>query len=459
MNCLIRPRSFPWHRLSVASLALISTSVYAELNFLGVAAGDVSDHDATVWTRAVDPAAPASASLTLEVSLDPTFGSGAMALTDSTAANRDYTLKLDVTGLQPSTVYYYRFVGPQAETSPIGRFKTAPKPTDNRPVHFAFSGDMDGLMRPYALASTIPGQNLDFYVNVGDTIYETGSNPAGDAGLPQLNSPAVAASGAIPAPSATGATQAQLFADYSRKYREQFLPVHLAGQNSLKDFYAAQGNYTLYDNHELGNRQYINGGAAPGGPVGNMPSGAGVDARIATNDVNTTGAFMNRAPGFLTLQQVYLNYQPVADRGIVTAPSDPRTDGTPRLYFSQQWGRNVIFINTDDRSYRDIRIKTASNADDTGPRAANPSRTMLGATQLAWLEQTLLDAQKAGTPWKFVTVSDPIDQIGPIGGALSGVVNSSGNPSYSPVSSDGGKSWIGGYRAERNALLKFIADH
>src|SRR4029077_368426 len=30
---------------------------------------------------------------------------------------------------------------------------------------------------------------------------------------------------------------------------------------------------------------------------------------------------------------------------------------------------------------------------------------------------------------------------------------------YTPVNSDGGKSWIGGYRAERNALLEFIADH
>jgi phosphodiesterase/alkaline phosphatase D-like protein len=30
---------------------------------------------------------------------------------------------------------------------------------------------------------------------------------------------------------------------------------------------------------------------------------------------------------------------------------------------------------------------------------------------------------------------------------------------YSPVSNDGGKSWMGGYRAERNALLKFIAQN
>jgi hypothetical protein len=30
---------------------------------------------------------------------------------------------------------------------------------------------------------------------------------------------------------------------------------------------------------------------------------------------------------------------------------------------------------------------------------------------------------------------------------------------YSPVSNDGGKSWMGEYRAERNALLKYIADN
>ena len=63
-------------------------------------------------------------------------------------------------------------------------------------------------------------------------------------------------------------------------------------------------------------------------------------------------------------------------------------------------------------------MKDGSNNDDTGSRADNASRTYLGATQLAWLEQTLLAAEQAGTTWKFVNISDPIDQIGPIGGAL-----------------------------------------
>lgn len=444
---------------SAVAVLICSCTALADVAFLGVAAGDVSDHDATLWTRAVDANAPAPVHLTLQVSTDPSFSQGLMTLADATSAARDYTLKLDVTGLQPGTTYFYRFVGPNAETSNVGKFKTAPSPSTPAAVKFAFSGDMDGLMRPYALASTVPAQNLDFYVNLGDVIYETGSNVAGNAGTPNLNSPAVTVSGSIPAPTSTGATQAQLFAEYSRKYREQFLAVNAGGQNALRDFYAAQGNYTLYDNHELGNRQYINGGALAGGPVADFSTGAGVDARLAINDVNPSGPFMNKSGGFITLQQVYLNYQPVADRGVIVAPADPRTDSTKQLYFAQRWGKNAIFVNVDDRSYRDIRLKTSANADDTGARAGNPARTMLGATQLNWLEQALLSAQTAGVAWKFVAVSDPIDQIGPIGGALSGIVNSSGNPSYSPVAADGGKSWIGGYRAERNALLKFIADH
>jgi hypothetical protein len=82
-------------------------------------------------------------------------------------------------------------------------------------------------------------------------------------------------------------------------------------------------------------------------------------------------------------------------------------------------------------------MKTASGADDTGPRADNPKRTMLGTTQLNWLKQILKDAQSSGTTWKIVAVSSPIDAGG----------------------EDSGKTWIGGYRAERNELLKFIADN
>jgi phosphodiesterase/alkaline phosphatase D-like protein len=527
----------------VAGCTFNTTGADADVTFLGAAAGDATTNDVIVWTRAKDEANPQPTMINVQISTDPTFSTGVTTLLAGTAGSpTDYTVKANVGSLQQGTVYYYRFQTTDGlVTNNIGKFKTAPDPTANASVHFAFSGDCDGLIRPYALASQVPAKNLDFFMFDGDTEYETSAS---------IGSPAVHSTGNIPDPTVIvpTATQSQLFDDFSRKYREQFVPVNIGGQNCLQPFFAGQGNYTAYDNHELGNKQYINGGAPSGGGVGSttgsppfdFPTGAGVDARDPANDVTPNDGsvpFINKSGGFQVLQQVFENYQPMKERGLINAPSDPRTNGTRQLYFAQQWGRNAIFINTDCRTYRDIRMKTAANADETGPRADNPERTMLGATQLAWLEQTLLDADQAGTTWKFINISDPIDQIGPIGSSLTLVnppttaaygtlgsitsivttgstdntrtvtvgstvglvvgqgVSGTGVPAnttisgintdgttfsinnnatiavgamlaltpapstYAPVTSDGGKSWMGGYRAERNELLKYIADH
>jgi len=465
--------------------------------FLGVAAGDASTNSAVLWTRVDQQAAvPVHA----QVATAPDFSGSLMSFAGVSDPAKDYTVKLQANGLTPGTTYYYRFVNDvTSETSGTGTFKTVPLAnTGATPLHFGFSGDNDGLMRPYALGNVLPSQQLDFYLNLGDLIYETASNVNGNNGTSYLNSPSVTLSNdslsfngvprAFVPGSAPFATHTQLKADYEKKYRENFLPVNTNGQNSLQVMYAGQGNYTTWDNHELGNRKYIDGGAPAGGSVGgptgvDMASGRGVDARNngtgnpgnkndaadlllpADPDLASLGGFMNKATGFQTLEKVLFEYQPLADRGIVNAPGDSRINGTPKLYSAVNWGRNALFVNTDSRSYRDIRLKTAdASADDTGPRADNKNRTFLSATQLAWLKQTLLDAQNNGTTWKFVSVSDPIDQLGPIGGSLNGVTSAtmapfSGNPAYGPVSADGGKSYMGGYRAERNDLLKFIADN
>lgn len=234
------------------------------------------------------------------------------------------------------------------------------------------------------------------------------------------------------------ANPTQALADYRRKYLENILPVKPGGFPSLQEMFAAQGDYTLLDNHELGNAQFISGGAPPGNP-----SGKGTDAADPANDVNSSCSFINRTPGFAALLRAYLDFQPLRERR-VTAPADCRTDGTWQLYFAQRWGANSIFINVDDRSYRDIQLKKLGGGDDTGARANTPRRTMLGATQFAWLERTLMEAQKKRVTWKIVAISSPIEQVGPFG----------------PVFPwDGPKTWIGGYRAERNRLLKFIADN
>jgi phosphodiesterase/alkaline phosphatase D-like protein len=411
--------------------------------FSGVAAGDATTSSEILWTRTVDASTKQGirADLTVQVSTDSSFKTIAKTYTGVSDPNRDYTVKVDATGLNSNTKYYYRFLTGGGDTSAVGTFKTAADITAKVGVKFAFSGDADGLMRPYVSTQNFKNLNLDYFLFEGDTIYETTSG-LGTQAAPGNNFSATAVpsltNGLLPI---TDANASQAFIDYSRKYLENLQPTTPGGFAGLTTLYASQGNYTLLDNHELGNRQLINGGA----PLA-LASDTTVNNQNGSNnssyDANKTGTFINDSTGFKTLVQAYSNYQPIRETTI-SAPNDPRTDGTQQLYLAQQWGRNSLFLNLDTRSYRDVRLKQADGStDETGSRADNPDRTMLGKTQLAWLKQTLLDAQKNGTIWKFVATSDPIDQIGAIGSGA-----------------DGGKSWMGGYRAERNDLLKFIADN
>jgi Ca2+-binding RTX toxin-like protein/phosphodiesterase/alkaline phosphatase D-like protein len=404
----------------------------AKIAYSGVAAGDATTNSAIIWTRTFDSAIANGASsattgtngnglstnLTLQLATDANFTTIPVVYNGTTDATRDYTLKIDATGLQSGTQYFYRFLSPTGEVSSVGTFKTAYDANTAAPVRFGFSGDADGKWRPYNSTQNFGSLNLDYFEFLGDTIYETASTGS------------TATASAITNPS-------QALIDYRRKYLENLQPATPGGAAGLQTFYASQGNYTALDNHELGNGQLINGGS-PQAVLNDSGNGTSNTAY----DVNTTGTFLNKTTAFKTLVQAYSDYQPIKEK-IISAPTDLRTDGTQQLYNAQQWGKNVININTDTRSYRDDRLKTAAGADDTGVRADNPNRTLLGNTQLAWLKQTLLDAQKNGTVWKFVSVTDPIDQIEPL----------------APGSLDSGKSWIGGYRAERNDLLKFIADN
>jgi phosphodiesterase/alkaline phosphatase D-like protein len=162
----------------VAGYMLKTTGADADVTFLGVAAGDATTNDVAVWTRAKDEANPQPTAINVQISQDPTFITGVTTLPAGTAGPpTDFTVKSNLGGLELGTFYYYRFQTTNASvTSNVGKFKTAPNPTANIPVHFAFSGDCDGLIRPYALASQVPSKNLDFFMFDGDTEYETSAS-------------------------------------------------------------------------------------------------------------------------------------------------------------------------------------------------------------------------------------------------------------------------------------------
>ena len=407
----------------LTTTVLVAGSATATTLFTGVAAGDASETRAILWTRTTDASGNgvADASLAVQVSTDADFRTFITFAAGSSAAT-GYTTRVDATGLPSGRHQFYRFVAGDGSVSQTGTFKTAPSATTAARVRIGFSGDADGQWRPYTSLAKVGTKNLDAFVLLGDTMYETPFT-----GTPACKTGYVCTDQTGPlAPDDTVAA-ARMLDQYRAKYTENLQPAPSGAPSGVKTLLAELGTYTLLDNHEQGNQRYQGGGA----PLNTAANG---QANAATGLTNTTGRFLNKTPVFQALQRAYLENHPVraslAD--LQTTPGDARTDATPKLYFSQRWGSNAELFNVDDRTYRDIRPTNAQVAARAG---ADVNRTMLGATQLQWLKDGLLAAQKDGTPWKIVAISSPIDITG----------------------TDGGKSWSGAYTFERNELLRFIA--
>ena len=90
----------------------------------GVASGDPLSDRVILWTRLTTDAGSAL-EVHWEVARDAGFTSIAASGRSRTDASRDWTVKVDATGLQPGTRYWYRFVA-EGQHSPLGRTRTLP---------------------------------------------------------------------------------------------------------------------------------------------------------------------------------------------------------------------------------------------------------------------------------------------------------------------------------------------
>ncbi len=175
-----------------------------------VCSGDPREDGATVWTRCPDPAGSAEVvGLALQLSLTADFataisiaGKPEIVLIPKLA--HDYCVKARLTQLVAATVYYYRFVlrdaaGNALAGSPVGRFKTAPPAGADVPVRFAVASCQDYNGRFYnSYARMTQDADLDFFVHLGDYIYETTGNPEFQDTAPDRVAEFTDKAGAIP---------------------------------------------------------------------------------------------------------------------------------------------------------------------------------------------------------------------------------------------------------------------
>ncbi|MFN5724741.1 MAG: PhoD-like phosphatase N-terminal domain-containing protein, partial [Betaproteobacteria bacterium] len=114
--CAVDRRRFLQHSLSVSALAVTGVSLSAcgsddgfDLEFLyGVASGDPLADRVILWTHTKIRDRSEPVEVDWEVSLDNTFGTTVSRGTALSSADTGFTVKVDATGLQPGTDYFFR---------------------------------------------------------------------------------------------------------------------------------------------------------------------------------------------------------------------------------------------------------------------------------------------------------------------------------------------------------------
>lgn len=365
----------------------------------GVASGDTTQTSTVLWTRSTFEGL-----VTFEYSTSSTFSTIAGTKT-ALVTDPSQPVKVNVTGLQPGTDYYYR-VTDAAGATLTGKFETAAPLGTQTGLRFGVSGDWRGELAPYPAIANADERNLAFFVEHGDTIYADDASPA------------------VVNPDGTPKQQVETLAEYRAKHAEVY--GQRFGDNTWADLRASTSILATIDDHEVTND-------FAGGEL------AASDPRFKDS---TPGRLINDTALYETGLQVFQEYNPLRD-DFYGNTGDPRTAGERKLYRYNTYGSDAATFVVDTRSFRDAEIP--GPVDFTNPQQVGavlaqtfaPGRTLLGQVQFNDLKQDLLAAQRNGITWKFVMIPEPIQNIFP------------------GINTDAYE----GYNAERTELLKFITDN
>jgi phosphodiesterase/alkaline phosphatase D-like protein len=364
----------------------------AQANFPnGISSGDTSENATVLWARS---SREGSVRFQVKDASNNIVHDETVLVTDPLVP-----AKLVVGNLQSGQNYTYTVTDFNAVST--GTFKTAASDGLGGLV-FGVTGDWRGELAPYPAIKNINGQNFDFFVKLGDTIYA--DYPSPDVPL----------------------EQAKTLVDYRLKHNEVY-----SRRNNINTLARMQKNVSIFsmiDDHEVIND--FAGGAL-----------ASTDARFGE-----TSGLINQTALYNNGLQAFTEYNAINDKRYGNV-GDPLTDGRPDLYRAQRYGKTAGFYMLDARSFRDKELTDVSditNAAQIGAFIANSfdigkatTRTMLGQAQISRLKADLMSAQADGVVWKFIAVPEPIQNLGVFGAA----------------------DRFEGYASERTELLQFINEN
>lgn len=325
----------------------------------GVASGDPLADRVVLWTRVTPPPGTGAVPVQYRIARDPALADVVASGTVTTDAARDYTVKLDPSGLAPGTSYYYRFSA-LGEDSPVGRTRTLPVGAVDR-LRLAVvscASYPHGFFNAYARIAE--RADLDGVLHLGDYIYEYGNQP-GQYGAD------VQAGGRIYAPDHEILT----LEDYRTRHAHYKLDPDLQAAHQQHPFTC------IWDDHESTNDSHRDG---------------------AEDHQPDEGVWELRKAFAI---QAYFEWMPIR-------PPQPGEIGPTIRSFA--FGDLVRLIMLDTRLHgRDPQVEpNGAPIGNTGfstffqtGEFADPNRQMLGADQEAWLRDQLAQAAGAAT-WKLI---------------------------------------------------------
>ncbi len=319
-----------------------------------VASGDPQQTSIVLWSRYVG--LTGAAELRLELARDPGFTAIVSRGTALSSPATDYCVHARVEDLQPGRWYFYRFVAPGGEISPIGRTRTLPADPLNRFRIGVFScaNATSGWFNAYGHAAA--RNDLDLLVHLGDYIYES----------PVDRSDALEALALARRIQPSG--EAIQLADYRLRY------ASYRADPDLLELHRHYPMINIWDDHEIANNAWQHGAS-------NHDEGEGTwaDRKAAAMQAFREWVPMGTAP--------YSHYQ-IGDLATLFRIETRLVGRTQQLRLA-----DALAGRSD--------VSAAVREFQTGP-LASPDRTMMGAVQEEWLADGMVQSVQSGTRWQVL---------------------------------------------------------
>ncbi|WP_309238467.1 alkaline phosphatase D family protein [Actinoplanes aureus] len=323
---------------------------------LGVASGDPLPGGVVLWTRlAPEPFAPTgglgfvSRPVRWQVAEDAGFTRVVRSGTATARAEYGHSVHVDVRGLRPGRVYWYRFrCG--GHLSPVGRTRTAPAADATvRSLRFAVTSCQSYTDGFFTAWRHLAAEDLDLVFFLGDYMYEGAVNSTGgDRADTGLRLPEIF----------------QLATDTLDLYRLRYALYRT--DPDLRAAHAAFPWVPTWDDHEVQD---------------NYAAG------VPRFDISAEDFLVQRANAY----RAYWENQPLR------RPRQPAGAGMP-LYRRLRFGDLATAHVLDTRQYRSDQACGDGVKPDC-PDRHDPARSLLGADQRGWL----LDGMgRSGTRWNIL---------------------------------------------------------